>query len=98
MARNLRRKTERMDLRATQEQKQIIERASAIRQTSASEFMLQSAYAEAVRVLEEASRIPLDSQAWERFCAALDAPAQTLPGLQAFMAEPDDLFDPQEPR
>ena len=92
MAKAIRRKAERMNLRATEDQKLVIEQAAQLRQTSATEFMLQSAYSEALRVLEEASRLRLEQEAWEGFCAALDAPAKELPGLKAFMAEPD-LFD-----
>lgn len=89
MAKAARRKTERMDLRATEEQKQLIEQAAQLLQTTASEFMLQAAYSEAMRTIEEAGRIRLNKQAWENFCTALDEPAQELPGLKEFLSQPD---------
>jgi uncharacterized protein (DUF1778 family) len=94
MAKSLRRKTERMDLRATEDQKLVIERAAQIRQTTASEFMLQTAYAEAQRILEESSRIRLEQEAWTHFCAALDEPAKVFPALKEFLSQPD-VFNPE---
>jgi uncharacterized protein (DUF1778 family) len=92
MAKAAPRKNERINLRTTEDQKLVIEQAAHLKQTTASEFMLQAAYSEALRVLEDASRIRLSREAWESFNAALDEPPKVLPGLKAFLAQPD-VFD-----
>jgi uncharacterized protein (DUF1778 family) len=87
-----RKKEDRFNLRITEEQKVIIEEAAALKRTSASNFMLETAYTEARRVIEEANQVHLQAEAWERFCADLEAPPTEIPALKRFLAQPT-VFD-----
>jgi uncharacterized protein (DUF1778 family) len=87
-----RKKDDRFSLRITDEQKTTIERAAELRRTSASNFMLETAYTEAVRVIEESSQVHLQAEAWERFYVELEAPPRELPALKRFLAQPT-VFD-----
>jgi uncharacterized protein (DUF1778 family) len=87
-----RKKDDRFSLRITDEQKSTIEYAAELRRTSASNFMLETAYTEAVRVIEEANQVHLQAEIWERFYAELEAPPKEIPALKRFLAQPT-VFD-----
>jgi len=81
-------KNERLDLRLTSPQKRLIERAAQVRGSSLSEFSVQAVVDRAEEVLTQRTDIHLDEADWAAFCAALDHPAQVLPGLRELMARP----------
>lgn len=85
------RKDHRFDLRATADQKSAIEQAALIRQTSASNFILDTAYEAAQRVIREQSNIILSNADWQTFCEALDNPPKPSPELRRLMTKKTSL-------
>ena len=88
-----RKRNERIELRATREQKELFERAAAQSDTTITAFMLDSGTEVAHRVLADRSRFVLDDEqlaAWE---ALNDRPAVDLPGLRRLMQRPSPFVD-----
>lgn len=82
----------RLNLRASQQQQQLIRRAAAALDKSMTEFVLESATANAERVLADRRWFVLSGEAWDRFEALLDAPALDTPKLKRLLSEPT-VFD-----
>lgn len=82
----------RLNLRASQQQQQLIRRAAAVLDKSMTEFVLESATANAERVLADRRWFVLSGEDWERFEALLDAPALDTPKLKRLLSEPT-VFD-----
>jgi uncharacterized protein (DUF1778 family) len=74
-------KVERLNIRATAEEKQLIERAAGAARTSSSRFVLDAALRSAEEVLAEHTRFVLPHDRWAELVALLDRPARTIPGL-----------------
>lgn len=85
-------KSERLNLRVSSEQKSILEQAAELMQTSCSAFMMEAALGKAALILDEASQIRLKQAEWQHFCEALDTPARELPGLKTLLSKPG-IFD-----
>lgn len=85
------RKDHRFDLRASAEQKAAIEQAALLKQTSATNFILDIAYAEAQRVIRDHSNITLTTSDWKAFCKALDNPPKPSAALRKLMARKSKL-------
>jgi uncharacterized protein (DUF1778 family) len=83
----------RLNLRATQEQRELIERAAALKRTSLTSFILDNACEAAEQLLAEQHHFELSPQQWEDFCAALDAPPRELPGLKKLFNRPSVFGD-----
>lgn len=66
--------TERINLRASAEAKEMIEQAAALSATSVSAFILEHAYSAAVQLLSDHQRIVLNQAEAARFLDALDNP------------------------
>lgn len=81
-------KQERMNLRTTSHQKEVIKRAASLRQTDVSSFMLSSAYEAAQEVLAQQTHFALADEQWNAFCSALDAPPKEIPALKALFSQP----------
>jgi uncharacterized protein (DUF1778 family) len=83
-----RRRSRRLELRTTPEEREIIDRAAAASDTGLTDFVISSAVNAARRVLADRDRFEFDAvaaEAWE----ALDArPASDLPGLRRLMERP----------
>ncbi len=79
------RKDHRFDLRATADQKTAIEQAALLKQTSATSFIMDTAYEAAQRVIREQSSIVLSTTDWKTFCDALDNPPEASPALRKLM-------------
>ena len=86
-------KTHRFDLRATAEQKNVIDHAALLRQTSATNFILDTAYEVAQKVIRDQYHFVLNTEQWEAFCAALEAPPKDNPKLRKLMSAPDAWED-----
>jgi uncharacterized protein (DUF1778 family) len=83
-----RRRSKRMEVRTTDEERSIIDAAVAARDTDLTAFVVGCSLAEARRVLADRTQFTLDPQAlaaWEELNAT---PARSLPGLVALMARP----------
>lgn len=82
----------RLNLRASQQQQQLIRSAAAALDKSMTDFVLESATAKAERVLADRRWFVLSGEDWERFEALLDAPALDTPKLKRLLSEPT-IFD-----
>ncbi|MDA8301864.1 MAG: DUF1778 domain-containing protein [Actinomycetota bacterium] len=80
-----RRRSRRMDLRTTPEEREVIERAVAATGTDLTEFVVSHAYDAACRVLADRDRFELDAAALEAWEAVNAGPARELPGLAKLM-------------
>jgi len=82
----------RLNLRTSSQQDYLIRRAASAVDKSVTDFVLDSATAQAERVLTERRWFTLDEERWAEFEALLDAPASEMPRLQSLLREPT-VFD-----
>ncbi len=75
------RKEDRFNLRASQRQRSLIRRAAEQTGVSVTEFILESATERATEVIADQHLLVLGNERWERFVAALEAPAEPVPAL-----------------
>lgn len=85
-------RTEKLDLRLTQNAKRALQAAAAAAHRSVSEFVLESALARADEALADRRTFALDAKQWKAFLTALDAPPRPLPNLERLLKEPG-FFD-----
>ncbi len=83
-------KSNRIYLRASAEQINLIRRAAEAKRKSTSEFVLDSACRSAESALYDLQTIRLDQKGWKQFTAALDRKARGIPALI-------DLFNEKAP-
>jgi len=81
-------RSEKLDLRLTQQAKETLHAAAAAQRRSVSEFVLESALARAAETLPDRQYFGLDAERWKTFMAALDAPPRPLPRLARLLNEP----------
>jgi uncharacterized protein (DUF1778 family) len=84
-------KTRRIEIRMTDEERDLEQAAAAARGQTLSEFVRQAARREAEQVLAEHTSIALDPDEATRFLAALDAPTSFEAGLGALTERPSVL-------
>jgi uncharacterized protein (DUF1778 family) len=84
-------KTRRIEVRMTDEERDLEQAAAAARGQTLSEFVRQAARREAEQVLAERTSVVLDSKEAGRFLAALDDPAPFEAGLGALTERPSIL-------
>jgi uncharacterized protein (DUF1778 family) len=77
-----------INIRAKQNQRDLIDRAAEIQGKSRSEFMLESAYQKAQDVLLDRIFFGLDELKFQQFMALLDAPPTRNTKLQALLTTP----------
>jgi uncharacterized protein (DUF1778 family) len=82
------RRTAKLDLRLTPEDKQRLQAAAATSRRSVSEFVLESALNRAEETLADRTRFGLNAEQWKAFLAALDAPPRDLPRPERLFQEP----------
>lgn len=85
-------RTTRMNLRASERQQQLIRRAAAAVDKSMTDFVLESAAAEAEKVLADRRWFLLDDAQWDRFQELLDGPVESKPRLRRTLTQPT-VFD-----
>lgn len=88
-----RRRSRRMDLRTTPEERDLIDRAVAVTGTDLTDFVVTHASAAARRVLADRDQFVLDPaalQAWDDINAH---PARELPGLRDLMRRPSPFSE-----
>jgi uncharacterized protein (DUF1778 family) len=88
-------RSERLNLRTSTQQQQLIRSAAAAQDKSVTDFVLESATANAERVLADRRWFQLSEDAWKDFESLLDAPVTPTPKLAALLGEPT-VFDPPE--
>ncbi len=79
---------ETINLRASAEQKALIDRAAARLGKTRTEFMLEAARQAAVNTLLDQRILQLDDEAYEKFLACLDAPARPAEALRQLLSTP----------
>jgi uncharacterized protein (DUF1778 family) len=75
----------RLNIRASAEQKAVIEKAAKLLKTTVSSFVLQRAVEDAQAVLADENRFTLSKRQWDEFQQALDAPPRPLPALKRLL-------------
>ena len=75
-------KAERLNIRVTDTEKALVERAARASHTSASQFVVQASVRAAADVLADQTRFSLPADAWAAFAAMLDRPAHVAPALR----------------
>lgn len=83
-----RRRSRRLDVRTTPEERELIDRAVAATGTDLTDFVVSSASEAARRVLAERERFTLDADALEAWEEVNARPARDLPGLRRLMDRP----------
>jgi uncharacterized protein (DUF1778 family) len=86
-------KTRRIEIRVTDEERDLEKAAAVARGQTLSEFVRQAARREAEQVLAERASIVLDPEEADRFLAALEDPASFEADLAALTARPSVLDD-----
>ena len=71
----------RLEVRVTPEQDALIRQAADLEDTTVSAFVLDTATARAKKVLKQHQDLALSNDAFDRFLAELDKPAQSVPEL-----------------
>ena len=85
-------RTEKLDLRLTDDAKRTIQAAAAAAHRSVSEFVLESALTRAGEALADRRFFSLNAEKWKAFMVALDASPRSLPRLERLIHEPG-FFD-----
>jgi len=80
-------KTEKLDLRLSQQAKQVLRIAANAAHRSVSEFVLESALARAEETLADRRSFSLNGEQWTAFISALDAPPRNLPRVKKLFQE-----------
>jgi uncharacterized protein (DUF1778 family) len=81
----------RLNLRATKEQRIIIERGATVHGQKMTDFVVSSACEKAEQVLAEQRNFIVSRQKWEAFVEALDRPTVRHVRLSRLMSEPSIL-------
>lgn len=74
-------KSDRLDLRLTEQQKRQVERAAAIAGRSVTDFSVSTLVREAADVIAHERDLSLSEQAWEAFNEAIGRPATSVDGF-----------------
>ena len=82
---------ERIALRASHEQRELIARASEFMSTTVSEFVLRASIAQAQEVLADRREFRLSTHQWNAFIELLDRAPVEKPRLRRLLTEPSVL-------
>ena len=86
-------RSEKLDLRLSRIDKQMLQAAAAASRRSVSDFVLESALTRAGETLADRRLFGLDAAQWQALQAAIDAPPRPLKQIQRLLSEPG-VFDP----
>lgn len=86
-----RRRSRRLELRTTPDERDLIERAVTATGTDLTEFVIVNAVQAARRVLADRDRFELDEDSVSAWDAVNARPAKDLPGLRRFMERPSPI-------
>lgn len=84
-------KDERIAVRASHEERELIAQASRASATTVSDFVLRASLARAEDVLAERREFRLPPDQWDAFVAMLDRPPVARPRLRRLLTEPSVL-------
>ena len=93
MATETRRRSRRLELRTTPEERELIDRAAALTETDLTEFVVANAVEAARRALADRDRFELDGEALAAWEAINARRARELPGLAALMRRPSPFAE-----
>lgn len=85
------RKGDRLGLRATESQRELLRAASQVEGTTVSEFVLRHATRAAENVLADRRMFILPAPTWDEFSSILERPEQEVPKLRELMQSPTVL-------
>ena len=88
-----RRRSRRMDLRTTTEERELIDRAVIASGTDLTDFVVTHASEAARRILADRDHFGLDPSALKQWEALNARPARDLPGLRALMQRPSPFSE-----
>ena len=88
-----RRRSERLEVRTTVEERSVIDRAVAATGSDLTEFVVSNLTIAAGRVLVDRSHFELDDEARRRWDEINERPARELPGLRALVNRPTPFVD-----
>ena len=88
-----RRRSRRMELRTTPEERAVIERAVAVTGTDLTDFVVTHAYDAARRLLADRDQFELDAPALKEWEAINARRARDLPGLRRLMERPSPFSE-----
>lgn len=81
-------RSERLSIRVSKHDKQLIEAAAGISRVSASHFVVAAAVHTAEETMADQSRFVLSREEWTRFVEMLDRPARVTPALEEAACTP----------
>ncbi|MDN5869152.1 MAG: DUF1778 domain-containing protein [Nitrococcus sp.] len=84
-------KTERIDVRASSQVKQLLQEAARSCHKNVSEFLLDAGVTAAAQALADRRQFVLGEARWQAFQEALDRPVQNKPRLKSLLREPGVL-------
>lgn len=84
-------KSERIDVRASAQVKQLLQNAARACHKNVSEFLLDAGIIAANQALADRTRFELSETQWQEFERALDRPVQQKERLRALLADPGVL-------
>ena len=93
MATETRRRSRRLELRTTPDERELIDRAAALTETDLTEFVVANAVEAARRALADRDRFELDGDALAAWEAINARRARELPGLAALMRRPSPFTE-----
>ncbi len=93
MATETRRRSRRLELRTTPDERELIDRAAELTETGLTEFVVANAVEAARRALADRDRFELDGQALAAWEAINARRARELPGLAALMRRPSPFTE-----
>jgi uncharacterized protein (DUF1778 family) len=88
-----RRRSRRLELRTTPDERELIDRAASVTATDLTEFVVGNAVEAARRVLADRDRFELDQRAMEEWEAIKARRARDLPGLRRLMQRPSSFAE-----
>ena len=91
LAKGIRRKGDRLELRIEPERRRLLDEAASETGMSTSAFVLSHATSAAQQVLADRSTFVLPAERWDSFVKLLDREARPMLGLAAFLASPSVL-------
>ena len=80
-------KADRLHIRVSDRQKQLLIAAARARRVPTSQFVIQASLDAAEHVLAEQTAVVLTPEQWEIFWSRLDAPPRVVPALQKLFGE-----------
>jgi uncharacterized protein (DUF1778 family) len=84
-------RSERLELRVSPEEKQLLSDAAAVTARTITQFVMQSAAIAAQDVLADRTLFVISEAQWDAFAAALDREPRSLPRLSTLLTEPSVL-------